>query len=161
MREVWSCLTSRPRESTSELFLNELLGLFCYPPGSARAQLAGTFGMVLLVLPVGPLLGGCLYLVMLLVRLLELLGKFRRLLLRVWVVGFAGLVVLVLIGEEFDLTENPLAHLAGFVVQSRPRVWKRLHHVGHSSVSLPDRKRRRRDQDDGDYVPAQVRTGVG
>ena len=33
--------------------------------------------------------------------------------------------------------------------------------VGLSSVSLPDHKRRRRDQDDGEYVPAQVRTGVG
>ena len=34
--------TSRPRESASELFLNELLGLFRYPPGSGRALLAGT-----------------------------------------------------------------------------------------------------------------------
>ena len=35
-------LTSRPRESASEPFLNELLRLFDYPPGSARALLAGT-----------------------------------------------------------------------------------------------------------------------
>ena len=35
-------LTSGPRESASELFLNELLGLFRYPPGSGRALLAGT-----------------------------------------------------------------------------------------------------------------------
>ena len=35
-------LTSRPRESASEPFLNELLRLFTYPPGSARALLAGT-----------------------------------------------------------------------------------------------------------------------
>ena len=28
-------------------------------------------------------------------------------------------------------------------------------------VIFPDHKRRRRDQDDGEYVPAQVRTGVG
>ena len=35
-------LTSRPRESASELFFNELLGLFRYPPGSGRALLAGT-----------------------------------------------------------------------------------------------------------------------
>ena len=35
-------LTCRPRESASELFLNELLGLFRYPPGSGRALLAGT-----------------------------------------------------------------------------------------------------------------------
>ena len=34
-------LTSRPRESTSEAFLNELLQLFRYPPRSAPALLAG------------------------------------------------------------------------------------------------------------------------
>ena len=35
-------LTSRPRESASELFLDELLGIFRYPPGSGRALLSGT-----------------------------------------------------------------------------------------------------------------------
>ena len=35
-------LTSRPRESASELFLNELLTLFRYPPRSGRALLNGT-----------------------------------------------------------------------------------------------------------------------
>ena len=35
-------LTSRPRESSSELFLDEFLGLFRYPPRSGRALLAGT-----------------------------------------------------------------------------------------------------------------------
>ena len=35
-------LTSGPRETASEPFLNELLGLFQYPPGSGRALLAGT-----------------------------------------------------------------------------------------------------------------------
>ena len=35
-------LTSRPRESASEPFLNELLGLFQYPPGSGRALVGGT-----------------------------------------------------------------------------------------------------------------------
>ena len=44
-------LTSRPRESASEPFLGELLRLFDYPPGSARALLlALPFGRVLLVL---------------------------------------------------------------------------------------------------------------
>ena len=38
-------LTSRPRESASELFLNELLGLFRYPPGSGRPLLAGTLSL--------------------------------------------------------------------------------------------------------------------
>ena len=73
-------LTSRPRESASERFLNEILSLFSYPPGSAQALLAGILHLpyVLLVLPVGPLLGGCQYLVMLLVWLLILLGCFLR-----------------------------------------------------------------------------------
>ena len=35
-------LTSRPRESASEPFLNDLLSLFRYPSGSGRALLAGT-----------------------------------------------------------------------------------------------------------------------
>ena len=35
-------LTSWPRESASELFLNELLSLFRYPPRSGRALLNGT-----------------------------------------------------------------------------------------------------------------------
>ena len=35
-------LTSRPWESASEVFVNELLQLFQYPPRSARALLAGT-----------------------------------------------------------------------------------------------------------------------
>ena len=35
-------LTSRPRESPSELFLNELLSLFRYPSKSGRALLRGT-----------------------------------------------------------------------------------------------------------------------
>ena len=34
--------TSRPRESASELFLDDLLGLFRYHPGSGRALLTGT-----------------------------------------------------------------------------------------------------------------------
>ena len=59
-------------------------------------------------------------------------------------------------GEELERL-----HLAGLVVQSGLRVWKRLCHVEHSGVSLPDHKRRRRDQDDREYVPAQVRIGVG
>ena len=57
-------LTSRPRESASELFLNELLSLFRYPPKSGRALLNGTL-IVLLVLLTVPRLGGYRLLVML------------------------------------------------------------------------------------------------
>ena len=38
-------LTSRTREIASEVFPNELLGLFRYPPGSGRALLAGTLSL--------------------------------------------------------------------------------------------------------------------
>ena len=41
-RSVVMDLTSRPRESASEPFLNELVRLFNYPPWSARALLAGS-----------------------------------------------------------------------------------------------------------------------
>ena len=54
-------LTSKPRESASEPFLNELLGLFKYPLGSVRALLAGTLSLrFCAALLVEPLLGGCL-----------------------------------------------------------------------------------------------------
>ena len=53
------------------------------------------------------------------------------------------------------------AHLVGYMVQSRPRVWKSLRHVGHSSVFIPNHRRRRSDQDDGGYNSDHVRTGVG
>ena len=33
--------------------------------------------------------------------------------------------------------------------------------MGHSYVSIPDRKRRRGDQDDVRNVPAQIKTRVG
>ena len=62
--------------------------------------------------------------------------------------------------KRIRLNRKTPAHLAGLVVQSRPRVWKRLRHVGHSSVSIPDHKSRRGDQDEWGYSPAQVRTGV-
>ena len=70
-------LTSRPRESASEPFFNELLGLFQYPPGSGRALLDGTLLALLAGLP----LGGHQTLVMLLIQSLLLLGLLKRLLL--------------------------------------------------------------------------------
>ena len=149
-------LTSRPRESASELFLDELLGLCRCPPGSGRALLAGTLplrksaarfacktptwrlpvpGHVVDLVTAGVVLCG-------------------RLLLH-WVSGSGP-------GRKrIRLNRKNHAHLTGFAVQSPPRVWKRLHHVVLSSVSLPDHKRRRDDQDDGGYNLAQVRTGVG
>ena len=63
--------------------------------------------------------------------------------------------------KRIRLNRKTAAHLAGLVIQSRSRVWKRLRHVGHSVVSLADCKRRRYNQHDEGYVPEQHRTGVG
>ena len=65
-------LTSRPRESASEAFLDELLQLFQYPPRSSRALLAGTLPLRYCAARFAcwTPLGGCLLLVMLLIWLL-------------------------------------------------------------------------------------------
>ena len=63
--------------------------------------------------------------------------------------------------KRIRLNRNTPAHLVVSMVQSHSRVWKRLRHVGHSSFSLPDPKRRRGDQDDGGCNPVQIRTGGG
>ena len=63
--------------------------------------------------------------------------------------------------KRIRLNRKTPAHLVGrSVVQSRPRVWKRLRHVGTICVSLPVPKRRRCDQDDVGKVPSQIRTWV-
>ena len=63
--------------------------------------------------------------------------------------------------KRFRLNRKTPAHLVKVVVQSRPRVWKRLHHVGISGSSLPDHTRRRCDHADGSSVQEHDRTGVG
>ena len=63
--------------------------------------------------------------------------------------------------KRIRLNRKTPAHLVVSMVQSRPRIWKRLRHVGFSSVSIPDHKRRRGDQDDGGCNPVHIRTGVG
>ena len=90
-------LTSRPRESASELFFNELLGLFRYPAGSGRALLAGT--LPLRYCAARPPLGGYQFLVVLLIWLLMLCWS---LLLMVVLRRSSGFVVLVRDKKEFD-----------------------------------------------------------
>ena len=51
--------------------------------------------------------------------------------------------------KRIRLNRTPPARLAGLVVQSRPRVRKRLRLVGYSRVSIPDHMGRRNDQDNG------------
>ena len=48
-------------------------------------------------------------------------------------------------GKRIRLNRKSPAHLAGSVIHSRPRVWKRLRHVGFSGVSMLDHTRRRCD----------------
>ena len=125
-------LTSRSRESASELFLNELLSLFRYPPKSGRALLNGTLPLRYCAarfaystptwrLPVSghvdrlvaaypDAAGNCGA---------EVLG------LRVHLIGGSGPV-----RKRFRLNRKTPAHLAGLLIHSRPRVWKRLRHDG-------------------------------
>ena len=160
---VMVSLTSRPRESASELFLKELLGLFRYPPGSGRALLAGTHPLWYCAARFAcrtttwrlPVSGHVVDLV------IASVGAVREAIVdgdgqEVHWVGGSGPG-----RKRIRLNRKTPAHLAGFMVQSRPRVWKRLRHVGLFNVSIPDHKRRRGDQYDGEYNPAQVRTGVG
>ena len=156
-------LTSRPRESASEPFLNELLGVFRYPPGSGRALLAGPLplrycaarfacGTTTWWLPVPGCVVDLVSASVGAVREAIADGGCREVL---WV-SSSGLG-----RKRIRLNRKNPAHLAGFVVQSRPRVWKRLHDVGTICVSIPDPKKRRCDEDDGRKVLAQIRTGVG
>ena len=154
-------LTSRPRESASVPFLDELLFLFRYPVGSGRALLAGT---------------------------LPLRYCFDRFACRTptWRLPASGgvgdlVTAYIADGHEVDpaagrrvvfrdrnsrlrrkrirLNRKNPAHLAGFDVQSRPRVWKRQHPVDLFRDSFPGHKRRRCDQDYEGFAPAQARTG--
>ena len=110
-------LTSRPRESASEVFLDELLQLFQYPPGSSRLHF--------------PLHG---------LQVGSLLGVYRYL-------GHVASLVTADLGvpeghgaegacrevhwvsssgpgrKRIRLNRKPPAHLAGFGIQSRPQVW--------------------------------------
>ena len=64
-------------------------------------------------------------------------------------------------GKRFRLNRKTPAHLVKCMVQSRPRVWKRLHQVGFSGSSLPDHTRRRCDHAYGGSAQEHDRTGVG
>ena len=63
--------------------------------------------------------------------------------------------------KRIRLIRKTPAHLAGYVTHSRPKVWKRLRHVGFHRISDSDHKRRRREQNRDGVIPSQERTGVG
>ena len=119
-------LTSGPRETASELFLNQIISLFRYSPGSGRALLAGTLPLRYCAarfacrtptwrLPVSG-------------HVVDLVTDA----VREAIVDGAGqdLVVFGPGRKRIRLNRKTPAHLAGFRVQSRPRVWKRLRFVG-------------------------------
>ena len=124
-------LTSRPRESASELFLDELLGLFRYPSKPGRALLNGTLplrycasrfaystptwrspasGHVARLVAAHSDAAGY--------RGGEVIG------LGVHRVSWSGPV-----RKRFRLNRKTPAHLVGILTHSQPRVWKRLRHV--------------------------------
>ena len=75
---------------------------------------------------------------------------------RVDCVGGSGLV-----RKRIRLNRKKTCTPAGFGVQCRPRLWKRLCPVEISFSIVPDPKRRCIDQDHVDLVLAQIRTAVG
>ena len=87
-------LTSRPRESASELFLDELLCLFRYPSRSGRALLNGTLPLRYCAVRFAH---SRLVVWLLLTLILLVIVVVRSLL---W--GFLWLVGLVLFGNDFD-----------------------------------------------------------
>ena len=140
-------LTSRPRESASEVFLNELLSLFRYPSKSGRALLNGTPPLRYCTVrfahstPTWRLPGSG--------RVSGLVAAYsdnaddRG-------VDVVGLRVFRGCGtghlrRRFRLNRKTPAHLVGVLAHSRPRVWKRLRQVGFSDLSMPDHTRRRCD----------------
>ena len=145
---------TRPRESASGAFLKELLQLFQCLPWSGLALLAGTLPLKYCA-----------------VKFASEVPTWRLPVSR----HAAGLVTAglgVVVGPRLVMRrcnglrirlnrKNPAQLLGSSVIQSRPRVWKRLHHVGHAVVSFAHCKRRRYDQQDEGYVPVQLRIGVG
>ena len=63
--------------------------------------------------------------------------------------------------KRFRLNRKTLAHIAGLMIHSLSRVWKRLRQVGFSGISLPDHTRRRCDHACGGSVNEHDRVGVG
>ena len=63
--------------------------------------------------------------------------------------------------KRIRLNRKTPAHLAEYMSQSRPKVWKRLRHVVLHRISDSDHKRRRCEQHHDGFVPSHERTGVG
>ena len=156
-------LTSRPRESASVHFLDELLALFRYPSGSGHALLAGTLPLrycttrFACMMPTWrlPALGAVHSLVVAYSEVVDKVVDAQVDRGVCWVSGSGP-------GRKrIRLIRKTPAHLVGYLTHSRPRVWKRLSHVGFHQILDSDRKRRRCEQNRQEDVPSQDRTGVG
>ena len=156
-------LASRPRESASLHFLDELLALFRHPAGSGRALLAGTLPLRYCATRFACLTPSCR---------LPVPGSVGRLIAAYSdagcraAVGEVGRDVHWVSGsgsgrKRIRLNRKTLAHLAGYMIHSRPRVWKRLSHDVVFEISDSDHKRRRCEQNDGGCIPFHERTGMG
>ena len=148
-------LTSRPRESASLHFLDELLALFRYPSGSGRALLAGTLPLRYC---------SARFACMTPSWRLPVHGSVDNLVAAYsdaghraafddvdrdvsWVSGSGP-------GRKrIRLNRKTPAHLAGYMSHYRPRVWKRLSHVVLHQISDSDHKRRRCEQNHGGFIP--------
>ena len=131
--------------------MNELLGLFRYPAGSGRALLAGTLHLRCCAARFArltpswrlPVPGSVVHLVAAYSdaghrAAVDEVGRDVH-----WVSGSGS-------GRKrIRLNRKTPAHLAGYMIHSRPRVWKRLSRVDLSDVSDSDHKRRRCEQSDG------------
>ena len=117
-------------EIASEVFLDELLQLFQYPPRYSRALLADTLPLRYCAARFAsktpwrlPVSGHAAGLVTAALRVAGSGGDEGDSRGVHWVSGSGP-------GRKrIRLNRKPPAHLAGFDVQSRPRVWKRLRHV--------------------------------
>ena len=171
-RGVSHGLTSRPQQSASAPFLDQLLLVFHYPPRSSGALLAGSLPLrycsakfasrtPLWALPIPGHVAG---LVTDGVRAAQI-GEAAVVSRAVDFVDASGS------GRKrlrLNRKKTP-AHLVGHCVHARPRVWRRLHFsgitgfsaVGHLGVSDVDCKRRRCNRHGDDDSPVLPRTGVG
>ena len=154
-------LTSSPRESASEPFLNELLGLFRYPAGSGRALLSGTLPLRYCA---------ARFACSTPTWRLAVSGHVDRLIAaHSDAAGDCGCEVVRVhpvsgsrpVRKRFRLNRKTPAHLAGLLTHSRSRVWKRLRQDGFSGISMPDHTRRRCDRAFWGTAPVHDRIGVG
>ena len=145
------------------LFLNELLRLFACPSGSAGPLLDGTLPLRYCStrfasrIPTWrlPVPGHAAALV---TTDGEVPGTFGIEVFSRRVLRFSGSGM---VKKRIRLNRKPPAHLVGYGIQCRPRVWKRLCPVESSLFHAPDPKRRCSDQGHADLVPTRIRTGVG